>query len=212
MPSGDRKRRNKEYDLTSSSNCTGNSVAYENQVIQPSRSDLRVDGFTQEDVYNDKQYMEQVKKQVEKLQDETISQSIKKDLQEGVLLSTETSLKVKDMDNIELSLSTTTDSDIPMPAVLNSYRGRISILSQMLRRYTSGRFRNVKTLKESSIITWQFVLGYQDEKSRRQDTAATMATTSWQSKGCREAQSARRNFHLHSGPLPKWFKLQKKAS
>ena len=32
----------------------GNPVAYENEVIQPSRSDLRVDGITQEDVYNDK--------------------------------------------------------------------------------------------------------------------------------------------------------------
>ena len=48
--------------MTSSSNCTGNSVAYENQVIQPSRSDLRVDGITQEDVYNDKQHMDELKK------------------------------------------------------------------------------------------------------------------------------------------------------
>ena len=65
--------------------------------------------------------MEQVKKHVEKLQDEPKSKSIKKDLQEGVLLSTETSLKIKDMGNIRTSPSTTTDSDIPMPAVLNSY-------------------------------------------------------------------------------------------
>ena len=62
--------------MASSFNCTQKPVAYENEVIQPSGSDLRVDGITQEDVHNDKQYMEQVKKQVEKLQDETNFQSI----------------------------------------------------------------------------------------------------------------------------------------
>ena len=34
----------------------------ENEVIQSSGIDLRVDGITQEEVYNDKQYMEEVKK------------------------------------------------------------------------------------------------------------------------------------------------------
>ena len=131
-----------------------------------------------------------------------IPRASKKDLQGGVLLSTETGLKIKDMGNIELSLRTTTDSDITIPAMLNSFWGRISILSQMRWRYTSGRLRNVKTS--------QLVVRYQEEKSRRKDRAATLATTLWQSERCHEAQSARRNIHLHAGPLPKLFKIQRK--
>ena len=46
--------------------------------------------------------MEEVTKQAEKLQDETDSQSISEDLQEGVLSSAETSLKILEMGNFEL--------------------------------------------------------------------------------------------------------------
>ena len=73
----------------------------ENEVIQSSEIDLRVDGISQEEIYSDKQHMDEVKKQVEKLQDEPKSQSTHKDLQKENLLSEETSFKILEMGNIE---------------------------------------------------------------------------------------------------------------
>ena len=49
--------------------------------IQSSKIDLRVDGISQEEIYSDKQHMDEVKKQLEKLQDESKSQITNKDLQ-----------------------------------------------------------------------------------------------------------------------------------
>ena len=46
--------------------------------------------------------MDEVTKHAEKLQDETNSKSISEDLQEGVLSSAETSLKIWEMGNFEL--------------------------------------------------------------------------------------------------------------
>ena len=96
VQSGDRNEsRNEGNDVASGSASTGKPVLSENEVIQSSGIDLRVDGITQEEIYDDQQYMDELKKQVERLQDESISQSMNKDLQQGVLLSEETSLKIK---------------------------------------------------------------------------------------------------------------------
>ena len=137
-------------NMTSRSRCTGRPVAYENEAIQSSEIDFRVDGITQKEVHNDKENMEEITKQVEKRQDETTSQSINKDLQEGVLLTTETSLEVKNMGDIALHEVRKTNSEIPTFAVLNSHWRRNTILPQMRSRYKSGWFRNDKTSTTNS--------------------------------------------------------------
>ena len=56
------------------------------EVIQSSEIDLRVDGIPQEEKDNDKQYRDEVKKQVQRLQDEPKSKSMHEDLRKGNLL------------------------------------------------------------------------------------------------------------------------------
>ena len=125
VQSGDQNEsRNKGYDVTSNSPGIGEPVQAGNEVIQSSEIDLRVDGISQEETYNDTQYMDEIKKQVGKLQDESKSKSLNEDLQKGYLLSKETSLKIKE---------TTKNGDIAVSAMFNSKRGRISILSMRYR-------------------------------------------------------------------------------
>ena len=62
--------------MTSDSPGCGELVQAENEVIQSSQIDLRVDGISQEEIYNDKQHMNEVTKQV----DEPTSKSMNKDL------------------------------------------------------------------------------------------------------------------------------------
>ena len=90
-----------EINVTSDSSSNGKPLRVERGVIQIPDIDLRVDGMPQEDVYSDEQYMDEVKRQVEKIQDESKSPSMHKDLQ-GSILSEETSPKIKHMGNIEL--------------------------------------------------------------------------------------------------------------
>ena len=80
----------------------GTPLQAEKEATQSSEIDLRAGGISHENIYSDKQYMDEVKKQLEKLQDESKSKSTHKDLQKGNLLSEETSLKISEMANIEL--------------------------------------------------------------------------------------------------------------
>ena len=73
-------RENKKYDMTSSSNCIGKPGSIRKWGSYCLLGLIFASGITQEEFYNDKENMEQVKKQVEKLQDETNSQSTKKRL------------------------------------------------------------------------------------------------------------------------------------
>ena len=59
----------------------GDRCKLKKRSIQSSEIDLRVDGISQEEIYSDKQHMDEVKKQLEKLQDESKSQITNKDLQ-----------------------------------------------------------------------------------------------------------------------------------
>ena len=59
----------------------GTGASWKKRSIQSSEIDLRVDGISQEEIYSDKQHMDEVKKQWEKLQDESKSQIMNKDLQ-----------------------------------------------------------------------------------------------------------------------------------
>ena len=63
--------------MTSDSPGCGEPVHAENEVTQSSKIDLRVDGISQEEIYNDKQHMDEVTKQV----DEPKSKSTNKDMQ-----------------------------------------------------------------------------------------------------------------------------------
>ena len=94
----------------------------EKEVIQSSEIDLRVGSISQEEIYSDKQYMDEVKKQIEKLQDESKSKGTHKDLQKKNLLRT----KPRDLKYGEhrISWSTTKNGDIAVPAVLSILYGR----------------------------------------------------------------------------------------
>ena len=73
----------------------GTGASWKKRSIQSSEIDLRVDGISQEEICSDKQHMDEVKKQLEKLQDESKSQIMNKDLQKkGKIQSKETSLKI----------------------------------------------------------------------------------------------------------------------
>ena len=72
--------------MASDSSGSGQPVWTEKEVIQSSEIDLRVDGIPQEEKDNDKQYRDEVKKQVQRLQDEPKSKSTHEDLQKENLL------------------------------------------------------------------------------------------------------------------------------
>ena len=56
-------------------------ASWKKEVITVFWIDFRVEGISQEEIYSDKQHMDEVKKQLEKLQDESKSQIMNKDLQ-----------------------------------------------------------------------------------------------------------------------------------
>ena len=77
VQSGDRNEsRNKGNDMASDSLSSRGPVQAENEVIQSSEIDLRVNGISQEEIYSDEQFMDEVKKQLEELQEESKSKNI----------------------------------------------------------------------------------------------------------------------------------------
>ena len=87
--------------MTSDSACTPKPVQTEKEVEQYSEIDLRVGDVPQEEIYGDKQCMEDISKQVAMLQDESKSKSLHEDLPKRNILSRESSLKIQQMENVE---------------------------------------------------------------------------------------------------------------
>ena len=127
VQSGDRNgSRNKGSTVASDSLGSRKPLQAEKEVIQSTEIDLRVGGISQEEIYNDKQHTDEVKNQVERLQDEPKSKNMHEDLQKGNILGN----KPQDLKYGEhrISWSTTKNGDIAVPAVLFILYGRISIL------------------------------------------------------------------------------------
>ena len=98
-----------------------------NEFTQSSGIDLRVDGITQEEIYNDKQYTDEVKKQVERLQDEPKSKSMHEDKE----IFLETSLRILKMENIEFHEVRQRTATSQYPQCLTHVEEGSQFLSQM---------------------------------------------------------------------------------
>ena len=127
------------------------------ELRQSSEIDLRVDGILQEEIYSDKQYMDDIKKQVAKVQDESKFKSMFEDLQKGNLLSEETSLKILQMGERRTSRSKTKNGNDAMSAMISLFGRGIPVL-QMRCRFEDGRIKHFKNSKEISGCTWLFLL------------------------------------------------------